>query len=121
MPRMKAVQVGRPKGDFELVERDMPEPGPGRVRIKVEACGICHSDLFAKDGLWPGVQYPRVPGHEAAGRIDKVGNGVTAWQVGQRAGVGWHGGHCFVCDSCRQGDFITCAKGQVTGLSFDGG
>lgn len=121
MPAMKAVQVSRPGGDFELVQRDIPEPGPGWVRIKVEACGVCHSDMFVKEGAFPGIAYPRVPGHEVVGRIDKLGDGVGEWQVGQRVGVGWHGGHCFVCDECRRGSFITCRNGKVTGISFDGG
>ncbi len=121
MAKMMAVQVGRPKGEFELVERDIPEPKPGQVRVKVEACGICHSDIFAKDGLMPGLEYPRIPGHEIAGTVDKLGPGVAGWKVGQRVGVGWEGGHCFTCEPCRRGDFITCQHGQVTGLSFDGG
>jgi len=121
MSTMKAMQVGRPGGDFELVEREIPEPGPGWVRVRVEACGICHSDFFVKEGAWPGIQYPRIPGHEIAGRIDKVGEGVTPWQAGQRVGVGWHGGHCFVCEPCRRGDFINCQNAKITGISFDGG
>ena len=92
---MKAAQISKAGGDWELVERDIPEPGAGQVRVKVEACGICHSDVLVKEGLWPGLQYPRVPGHEIAGRIDAVGDNVTAWKTGQRVGVGWHGGHCF--------------------------
>ncbi len=118
---MKAVQVGKPRADWELVERDLPQPGPGQVRIRVEACGICHSDLFVKDGLWPGLQYPRIPGHEVAGRVDGVGPQVTQWKSGERVGVGWHGGHCFTCESCRRGDFILCERGKVTGISHDGG
>ncbi len=121
MKRMKAVQVSQPQGDWELVERDIPEPGAGEVRVKVEACGICHSDMFVKDGLWPGIQYPRIPGHEIAGRIDAVGAGVSEWKVGQRVGVGWHGGHCFKCEACRRGDFILCRSAKVTGISHDGG
>jgi D-arabinose 1-dehydrogenase-like Zn-dependent alcohol dehydrogenase len=121
MPTTKAVQVGKAGGDFEMVERTLPEPGANQVRIKVEACGVCHSDHLIKDGLWPGIAYPRVPGHEIAGRIDKVGSGVTAWKAGQRVGVGWHGGHCFECDRCRVGDFINCDREQITGLSYDGG
>jgi D-arabinose 1-dehydrogenase-like Zn-dependent alcohol dehydrogenase len=122
MPRMRVVQVSRPKGPFELVERDIPEPGPGSVRIKVEACGICHSDMFTKEGLWPGIQYPRVPGHEVAGSIDAIGAGVAGWRPGQRVGVGWHGGHCGYCDSCRRGDFVTCQIApQIPGISYDGG
>src|SRR6478752_6059824 len=119
--RMKAAQVGKPGGDWELVERDVPEPGPGQVRVKVEACGICHSDALVKDGIWPGLQYPRVPGHEIAGRVDVVGANVTSWAVGQRVGVGWHGGHCFVCEQCRRGDFTMCVNRKVTGIDFDGG
>jgi alcohol dehydrogenase/propanol-preferring alcohol dehydrogenase len=121
MARMRAVQVSLAKGNFELVERPVPEPAGGEVRVKVQACGICHSDIFAKEGLFPGVNYPRVPGHEVVGRVDKLGDGVTTWQVGQRVGVGWHGGHCFTCDRCRLGDFITCRHAHVTGLTFDGG
>ena len=119
--KMKAAQVSKAGGDFELVERDVPEPGAGQVRVKVEACGICHSDVLVKDGLWPGIQYPRVPGHEIAGRIDAVGGNVTTWKKGQRVGVGWHGGHDFVCEQCRRGDFAMCANRKVTGIDFDGG
>ena len=118
---MKAAQISAPHGGFELVERDIPEPGARQVRVKVEACGICHSDVLVKDGLSPGIQYPRVPGHEVAGRIDAVGSDVTQWAEGQRVGVGWHGGHCFVCDPCRRGDFAMCVKRKVTGIDFDGG
>ena len=119
--KMKVAQISKAGGDFELIERDIPEPGAGQVRVKVEACGICHSDLLVKEGLWPGLQYPRVPGHEIAGRIDAVGNNVTAWTNGQRVGVGWHGGHCFVCEQCRRGDFAMCVNRKVTGFDFDGG
>ena len=119
--KMKAAQVGKAGGDFELVERDIPEPATGQVRVKVEACGICHSDALVKEGLWPGLQYPRVPGHEVAGRIDAVGENVSAWTIGERVGVGWHGGHCFVCDPCRRGDFAMCVNRKITGLDFDGG
>ncbi len=118
---MKAVQISKPGGNFEIVERPIPEPGRGQVRIKVEACGICHSDALVKEGYWPGIQYPRVPGHEIAGRIDKVGSDVTQWKPGQRVGVGWHGGHCFVCDPCRRGDFIHCKFEKITAIHFDGG
>ena len=118
---MTAAQISKPGGDFELVERDVPEPGPGQVRVKVDACGICHSDVLVKDGLWPGLQYPRVPGHEVAGRIDAIGSGVTSWEKDQRVGVGWHGGHDFVCDQCRRGDFAMCLNRKVTGIDFDGG
>jgi D-arabinose 1-dehydrogenase-like Zn-dependent alcohol dehydrogenase len=121
MASMKAVQVDKPGGNFEIVERPIPEPGRAQVRIKVEACGICHSDALVKEGLWPGLQYPRVPGHEIAGRIDAVGSEVTQWKPGQRVGVGWHGGHDFVCDPCRRGDFVLCKFEKVTGISFDGG
>ncbi len=118
---MKTVQVSKPGGNFEIVERPIPEPGRGQVRIKVEACGICHSDQLVKEGYWPGIQYPRVPGHEIAGRIDAVGADVTLWKPGQRVGVGWHGGHCFQCDPCRRGDFILCQFGKITAITFDGG
>jgi len=119
--KMKAAQISKAGGDWELVERDVPEPGPGQVRVKVEACGICHSDALVKDGIWPGLQYPRVPGHEIAGRVETVGDDVTSWAVGQRVGVGWHGGHCFVCEQCRRGDFAMCVNRKVTGIDFDGG
>jgi D-arabinose 1-dehydrogenase-like Zn-dependent alcohol dehydrogenase len=118
---MQAAQISKPGGEWELVERVIPEPGTGQVRVKVEACGICHSDVFVKDGLWPGLAYPRVPGHEIAGHIDAVGDHVTAWRPGQRVGVGWHGGHCFVCAPCQRGDFAMCVQRQVTGIDFDGG
>jgi D-arabinose 1-dehydrogenase-like Zn-dependent alcohol dehydrogenase len=121
MPLMKAVQVSKPGGVLELVERPIPEPGRGQVRIRVDACGVCHSDVMVKDGLWPGLQYPRVPGHEIAGRVDTVGAAVANWKPGQRVGVGWHGGHCFTCDPCRRGDFILCQFEKVTAISFDGG
>ena len=121
MPKMKAVQVSKPGGNFELVERNIPDPARNQVRIKVEACGICHSDALVKEGHWPGIQYPRVPGHEVAGRIDAVGADVKNWKPGQRVGVGWHGGHDFTCNACRRGDFINCQNEQVTGLSYDGG
>ena len=119
--KMKAAQISKAGGDWELVERNLQEPGPAQVRVKVEACGICHSDVLVKDGLWPGLQYPRVPGHEIAGHIDRVGAGVTNWREGQRVGVGWHGGHCFTCSSCRRGDFAMCVNRKVTGVDFDGG
>lgn len=118
---MKAAQISKAGGDFELVERDIPEPTAGQVRVKVEACGICHSDALVKEGLWPGLQYPRVPGHEVAGHIDALGSGVTDWKKGQRVGVGWHGGHDFVCQQCRRGDFAMCSNRKVTGIDFDGG
>lgn len=121
MAKMKAVQVSRAGGPFEVVERTIPEPGPLQVRIEVEACGICHSDAFVRSGGFPGLVLPRIPGHEIAGRIDVVGDGVTAWKAGDRVGVGWHGGHCFQCNPCRKGLFINCEKAQVTGISYDGG
>ncbi len=121
MATMRVVQVARPKGPFEIVERPIPEPVAGTVRIKVQACGICHSDSLVKDGAMPGIQYPRVPGHEVSGVIDAVGSGVVGWQPGQRVGVGWNGGYCGHCDRCRRGDFFACVTGQVTGLSYDGG
>jgi D-arabinose 1-dehydrogenase-like Zn-dependent alcohol dehydrogenase len=118
---MRSVQVSKANGPFEIVERDIPEPGAAQVRIKVQACGVCHSDSFTKEGLFPGIQYPRVPGHEIAGIIDKVGKDVTQWEPGQRVAVGWHGGHCGHCESCRRGDFVTCTYLQVPGISYDGG
>jgi D-arabinose 1-dehydrogenase-like Zn-dependent alcohol dehydrogenase len=122
MSKMRVMQITRPGGPLELVEREIPEPGAGQVRIKVQACGVCHSDAMTKEGTWPGLQYPRVPGHEIAGLVDAVGGGVTGWTQGQRVGVGWHGGHCGSCDSCRRGDFVTCPVAfQVPGISYDGG
>ncbi len=121
MSKMRAVQVPRAGGPFELVEREIPEPGAGWVRIKVQACGICHSDSLVKEGHWPGIEYPRVPGHEAAGIIDAIGAGVVGWKPGQRVGVGWYGGHCGACEPCRRGDFISCRNGLIAGISYDGG
>lgn len=123
MTTMRAVQVSRPGGPLELVERPIPEPGSGQVRIKVNACGICHSDSLTKDGVWPGIEFPRVPGHEVIGVIDAVGNGVPSrWSAGQYVGVGWHAWHCGYCDNCRRSDYFACQTGiQVTGVSFDGG
>jgi alcohol dehydrogenase/propanol-preferring alcohol dehydrogenase len=122
MAKMRAVQVTRPKGSLEIVEREIPDPGAGWVRVKIEACGICHSDAMAKEGTWPGIEYPRVPGHEIAGNIDAIGPGVLGWTRGQRVGVGWHGGHCGYCDSCRRGDFVTCQVAlQIPGIAYDGG
>ena len=123
MPTMRAVQVSRPGGLLEVVERPIPDPRPGHVRIKVEACGVCHSDVFTKEGLFPGIEFPRVPGHEAIGLIDAVGKDVPSrWTPGQRVGVGWHAWHCGHCDNCRRADFFACQTGvQVTGISFDGG
>lgn len=121
MATMKAMVAQAAGEGFSLVERDIPEPGPGQVRIKVEACGICHSDAFVRDGLWPELQYPRIPGHEVAGRVDAVGGGVSGFKTGERVGVGWHGGHCFTCRPCREGDFISCESAQICGISYDGG
>jgi D-arabinose 1-dehydrogenase-like Zn-dependent alcohol dehydrogenase len=118
---MRSVQVSKPNGSFELVEREIPEPGDRKVRIKIQACGICHGDSVTKQGIFPGIRYPRVPGHEIAGLIDAVGNVVTEWKIGQRVGVGWHGGHCGYCESCRQGDFLACRYAQVPGITYDGG
>ena len=120
---MRAVQVTRPNGPLELVERPIPSPGEGQVRVKVQACGICHSDSLAVEGHWPGIQYPRVPGHEVVGVIDAVGSGVPErWSTGLRVGAGWHAWHCLSCDACRRGDFFACQQGaKVTGISFDGG
>jgi D-arabinose 1-dehydrogenase-like Zn-dependent alcohol dehydrogenase len=119
---MRAVQVPHGGGPFEIVEREIPEPKPGWVRIKVEACGVCHSDSFVKEGLWPGLQYPRVPGHEIIGVVDAIGSGVAGWKSGQRVGIGWHGGNCGYCDNCRRGDFFACQINLLTtGISFDGG
>ncbi len=121
MARMKVAQVPKANAPFEIVEREIPEPGPGQVRIKVHACGVCHSDVLTKEDLFPGIQYPRSPGHEISGHIDAVGPGVKPWKVGQRVGVGWHGGHCFICDNCRRGEFILCVNEKITGVHFDGG
>ena len=121
MSKMRVMQVTQPNGPFELVEREIPEPAAGQVRIKVEACGICHSDSLTKEGTYPGIQYPRVPGHEAAGIVDAVGAGVVGWTEGQRVGVGWHGGYCGHCEPCRRGNFFACVWGQVTGITYDGG
>ena len=118
---MKAAQVPKPGAEFQIVECEIPTPGAGQVRIKVHACGVCHSDLFTKEGAWPGIQYPRAPGHEVAGVIDEVGAGVPEWKKGQRVGVGWHGGHDGTCRECRRGDFRHCRNRQVPGISYDGG
>ena len=118
---MKVAQISKPGGDFEVVERKIPDPAAGQVRIKVQACGVCHSDVLTKEGLWPGIQYPRVPGHEVAGVIDALGAGITAWKPGQRVGVGWHGGHDNTCRSCRRGDFKNCENFKIPGITFDGG
>ena len=121
MPKMRAIQVSRPGGPFEMVEREIPQPGPRQVRVKVQACGLCHSDSLTKEGHFPGVTYPRVPGHEVAGVIDAVGSEVPRWRVGQYVGVGWLGSYCGYCDSCRRGSFITCSNQLVTGITMDGG
>jgi D-arabinose 1-dehydrogenase-like Zn-dependent alcohol dehydrogenase len=118
---MKVAQISKAGGDFEIVEREIPKPEAGQVRIKVQACGVCHSDLFTKEGAWPGIQYPRVPGHEVAGIVDELGEGVSGWKKGQRVGIGWHGGHDGTCDSCRRGDFRNCQNMKVAGISYDGG
>ena len=120
MTTMKALQVSKPGGKFELVDRPIPQPGPNQIRIRVEACGMCHSDVFVRSGQFPKLVLPRVPGHEVAGRVDAVGPGVTAWTQGQRVGVGWHGGHCWQCTACRKGDFLNCTDGKITGISFHG-
>jgi D-arabinose 1-dehydrogenase-like Zn-dependent alcohol dehydrogenase len=121
MPTMQAVQVAKANGPLEVVEREVPEPSDGQVLIRVQACGICHSDSLTVEGQWPGLQFPRVPGHEIAGVIEKMGAGVEGWEKGQRIGVGWHGGHCGHCDHCRHGDFVLCQRAQVPGISYDGG
>ncbi|HMK20950.1 MAG TPA: alcohol dehydrogenase [Terriglobales bacterium] len=121
MAKMKAVQVPKPKANFEVVEREIPEPGSGHVRIRVQACGVCHSDVITKEGLFPGITYPRVPGHEVAGVIDAIGAGVKDWKKGERVGVGWHGGQDGTCPACRRGDFLDCANAKVCGISYDGG
>src|ERR1700676_1660649 len=118
---MKAAQIPKPGAHFEIVEREIPKPGAGQVRIKVQACGVCHSDMFTKEGAWPGIEYPRVPGHEVVGVIDEVSAGVTEWKEGQRVGVGWHGGQDGTCLWCRRGDFRNCQNLKVTGISYDGG
>lgn len=121
MAKMKVAQVTKPGAPFDLVERDIPQPGPRHVRIKVLACGICHSEMYVKEGHWPGIQYPRVPGHEVAGVIDAVGPNAIGWRAGQRVGVGWFGGQCGHCLPCRRGEFISCVNLQVCGISYDGG
>ncbi|HTM37267.1 MAG TPA: alcohol dehydrogenase [Terriglobales bacterium] len=119
--KMRAAQIPRPGSAFELVEREIPEPAAGQVRIKVNACGICHSDVLVREGVLPWIQFPRVPGHEVAGVVDEVGDGVSVWKKGQRVGVGWHGGHDNTCRECRRGDYRNCRNVQVTGISYDGG
>lgn len=118
---MKVAQIPKPGADFQIVEREIPKPGAGEVLIKVQACGICHSDALTKDGAWPGIQYPRVPGHEVAGIVEELGAGVAAWKKGQRVGVGWHGGQDNTCPSCRRGDFRNCRNLKIPGISYDGG
>ncbi len=119
--RGRAVQVTAANGPFEIVEREFADPGRGQVRIRVQACGVCHSDFLTKSGYWPGIVYPRVPGHEVAGIIDAVGEDVHPWTKGQRVGVGWHGGHCNYCEPCRRGNFVLCQNQQICGISYDGG
>jgi D-arabinose 1-dehydrogenase-like Zn-dependent alcohol dehydrogenase len=122
MAKMRAIQVTRPGGPLELVERDIPTPGAGQIRIKVQACGVCHSDSLIKEGHWPGIQYPRIPGHEVAGVVDAIGSGVSGWSEGSRAGVGWNGGYCGYCENCRRGNFFACQTATyITGLTSDGG
>ncbi|MDQ1407900.1 MAG: hypothetical protein QOG55_3529 [Acidobacteriaceae bacterium] len=118
---MKVAVIPKAGADFQIVDREIPQPGPQQVLIKVQACGVCHSDMFTKEGLWPGIEYPRVPGHEVAGIVDEVGAGVTEWKKGQRVGVGWHGGHDGTCLYCRRGDFGNCQNMKVPGISYDGG
>jgi D-arabinose 1-dehydrogenase-like Zn-dependent alcohol dehydrogenase len=118
---MKAAQISKPGGEFEIVEREIPKAGAGHVLIKVQACGVCHSDVLTKEGLWPGIQFPRVPGHEVAGVIEELGDGVSGWRKGQRIGVGWHGGHDGTCLQCRRGDFGNCQNMKISGISYDGG
>src|SRR5262245_11956107 len=122
MPKMRAAQIATPKGPIEMVEREVPEAGRGLVRVKVQACGVCHSDVLLKVAAFPGLKYPRVPGHEVIGIVDAVGAGVVQWKPGQRVGIGWHGGNCGYCDNCRRGNFFACQVAlQTTGFSFDGG
>ena len=121
MPKMRVVQLGKKNAPFELVERELPQPGPGEVRVKVQACGVCHSDFIAKEGLLPSVPYPIVPGHEIAGVIDAVGSGVIGWTEGTRVGVGWFGGHCGRCEPCRRGYLIDCRNLRIPGITYDGG
>jgi D-arabinose 1-dehydrogenase-like Zn-dependent alcohol dehydrogenase len=118
---MKVAQITKPGTGFQIIEREIPQPGFGQVRIKVQACGVCHSDVLTVDGLWPGIQFPRIPGHEVAGVIDEVGSGVSEWKKGQRVGVGWHGGHDGTCPECRKGDFVHCRNEKIAGISYDGG
>jgi D-arabinose 1-dehydrogenase-like Zn-dependent alcohol dehydrogenase len=119
--QMKVAQISKPGAGFEIVEREIPEPGAGQVRVRVQACGVCHSDVLTVEGSWPGIEYPRVPGHEVAGIVDELGDGVSEWKLGQRVGVGWHGGHDGTCRECRRGDFRNCRNAKVCGISYDGG
>jgi D-arabinose 1-dehydrogenase-like Zn-dependent alcohol dehydrogenase len=121
MSKMRAVQISKPNAPFELIEKDIPEPTTGTVRIKIQACGVCHSDSIIKEGLFPNIPYPAIPGHEIAGVIDAIGDGVIDWSIGQRVGVGWYGGHCTTCEACRRGDFILCLRAKIPGISYDGG
>src|ERR1700722_7569321 len=122
MATMRVAQVSRPNGPFKIVERQIPEPAAGAVRIKVQACGICHSDSLTKEGTYPGLEFPRVPGHEVIGRVDAIGAGVAGWKVGDRVGVGWNGGYCGYCDACRRGEFFACQTAtRITGITTDGG
>jgi alcohol dehydrogenase len=122
MPKMRVAQISKPGASFELVEREIPQPPRGHVRVKLDACGICHSDSLVKEGHWPGIEYPRVPGHEVAGVVDAIGEGVVEWKSGEQVGVGWHGGHCGYCDNCRDGQFFRCTEAlAITSISFDGG
>ena len=118
---MKSIRVEQAKGPFKLVDEKIVEPARGQVRIKVQACGVCHSDMFTKEGAWPGISYPRSPGHEIAGVIEALGEDAGEWKAGDRVGVGWHGGNCFRCDPCRRGEFFACQNGQTTGINYDGG
>jgi len=118
---MMAAQVEKGGGGIQIVEREIPQPEPGHIRIKVQACGVCHSDALVIEGSWPGIPYPRVPGHEVAGIVDDIGAGVSGWKIGQRVGVGWHGGHDGTCSECRRGDFRNCRNQKIAGISYDGG
>src|SRR5256886_841198 len=121
MAKMKVALVPKPGADFEIVEREIPQPSVGHVRVRVQACGICHSDSLVKEGHWPGIQYPRAPGHEVAGVVDEIGSGVIGWKKGQRVGVGWHGGQDGTCLPCRRGDFANFRNLKISGISYDGG
>ncbi len=121
MQTMRAIVVEKAGAAFTLVERKIPQPGPDEILIQIEACGVCHSDLFVKEGIFPGLEYPRIPGHEVVGRVAKCGKNVKIWEKDQRVGIGWHGGHCLECEACRRGNFIHCEKAKITGIHFDGG